>query len=1192
MPEDLAAAAREFTGRAWAIERIDRWLGHREGSSFLLVGGPGTGKSTLAARLVQISAGGPTAEDHPRLGADVLTYAHFCRALDPAALDPVRFVELLASSLADRLQAYAVALTKVGEQKIKISVRQEVQSAESGAQITAVRIDSLRVGELSAELAFERLVRRPLVMLADEGVEVAVVVLVDGVDEALTLRGTESLVTLLGGILSGRLPPGVRFILTSRRDPRTLELLGPATLDIEKDAPPDVDDVREYAQRRLCELPDPSRASAAEQIAVAAKGNFLYARYVVDEFLAERGLAQRALALPEGLDGHYRAFLRRELSRKGESWRDRYRPVLGALAVARAEGLSSAQLAGITSLKPSETDDALSDCAQYLSGPSITGGYRIYHESFRQFLLRETTYQVYPHEANLAVAEYFIDAYGEAWLDSDDDYALAFTVTHLLDAIRGIDKVSARAPRSQLMRLLADLRFVEAKTRRLGIDEVLADLRAGHEAIPEDQGIREMFSVLDLQAHDLRSWTPEPFPQLFAQQVLDRASVVEATGPLTAARARLEQLHRPYLEARWRTAEESVCLLRTIRHGGGWVLGCGGVGSAAVVATGSPGGTVQVWEVESGLLRQSFAGDGPAITSLAVTPDGGSVLAGCADGTLLAWDVVSGLGRRFAQRPSSQVVSLCLFSDGSRALSASADGTLGLWDVETRTLRRTLMGSGGVVNGVAVTSDGRRAVSISADRTVRVWDVDNGAEQAVMHAHQDLMLSVCVLPGDRHAVSGSWDGQMRCWELHADGTVTAAAEMVAKLDTSGGPVWGLVPTSATTVLAARDDGMVEHWDLANGRRLGLLSGHRSAARAVTMSADGRRAVSVAEDQTLKVWDLTVPAEPGVLRGHGIEVTSTAVSSDGSLALSNSRVYGRVKAWDVREGQQIWEHSRDTEYERVAIMEPGSRALLCAKGPHSSAFVLETHSIAARNEPNQIVLSLGSVLWSSGNWVLAAGKEYEESEPAGTAKVEMDVFMGFGAVGMQRERLVYRVLDASSAEVAHMLSVDQVSGWPSAAAITPDCRRVVAISSPTRDSTGTVLSWDTSTGEVRTTAGPESGHVFGMAVTADGSYAAAGLSDGSIDVWGLDDGSRRSVAPDVGQIMGLAPLDGWKIVSVSSEGVLIVWDMSVPRQLARTFVGHSLSSVAATRDGSTIFVGDNWGNVHAYSLRTPHSPEVS
>jgi SpoVK/Ycf46/Vps4 family AAA+-type ATPase len=89
---------RQFTGREWVFRAVDQWLGGGSGGRiFLLTGGPGTGKTAIAARVAQMHTGVVESKEFSRLRKDCLAYFHFCQAGSDATLAPLRFVEALAA---------------------------------------------------------------------------------------------------------------------------------------------------------------------------------------------------------------------------------------------------------------------------------------------------------------------------------------------------------------------------------------------------------------------------------------------------------------------------------------------------------------------------------------------------------------------------------------------------------------------------------------------------------------------------------------------------------------------------------------------------------------------------------------------------------------------------------------------------------------------------------------------------------------------------------------------------------------------------------------------------------------------------------------------------------------------------------------------------------------------------------------
>src|ERR1700722_6156580 len=126
---------RDFTGRGWVFDKMEAWLTAppRSGDRvFFLCGGPGSGKSSVAARLVQLARGeAPAACPHfVRTG---LAYYHFCAAQYDAVIEPAGFVKSLSLALADRYPPFAEALTRIGKDHPEIYVQQTVGQVTGGA---------------------------------------------------------------------------------------------------------------------------------------------------------------------------------------------------------------------------------------------------------------------------------------------------------------------------------------------------------------------------------------------------------------------------------------------------------------------------------------------------------------------------------------------------------------------------------------------------------------------------------------------------------------------------------------------------------------------------------------------------------------------------------------------------------------------------------------------------------------------------------------------------------------------------------------------------------------------------------------------------------------------------------------------------------------------------------------------------
>ena len=288
----------------------------------------------------------------------------------------------------------------------------KARTVETGGLSVGVAAE-VHIHDLSPEQAFDEAIARPLRSLNSH--DVPLIVLVDGLDEALAIEGS-NLVRLLSRVLRSEsmLPDYCRFVLTARsNDPRITDALGEPDLDLVEDCPHNLEEIFEYAQGRLSEITEPTRSQLARRIEQQASGNFLYAFHVLNDVLSRSGvdLDSGEASLPQDLTGLYQSFLRRELApdRSDRDWNETYRPALGLICVALGQGLELRDIMGAAALSESAARRVLDACGQFLSSPTAEGPFRIYHESFREFLRSQRSpCFVYPNEAEQSLLDYFV----------------------------------------------------------------------------------------------------------------------------------------------------------------------------------------------------------------------------------------------------------------------------------------------------------------------------------------------------------------------------------------------------------------------------------------------------------------------------------------------------------------------------------------------------------------------------------------------------------------------------------------------------------------------------------------------------------------------------------------------------------------------------------------------------------------
>ena len=145
--------------------------------------------------------------------------------------------------------------------------------------------------------------------------------------------------------------------------------------------------------------------------------------------------------------------------------------------------------------------------------------------------------------------------------------------------------------------------------------------------------------------------------------------------------------------------------------------------SGGLLASGSAGNTVRVWEVESGRLVRALAGHTGTVRALAGLP-GGLVASGSVDMTVRVWEVESGrLVRTLAGHGRSHGINwvmalVSLNLPGGLLASGSTDMTVRVWEAESGRLVQTLAGHTNWVMALASLPGGHRS-NLSRPGSVR-----------------------------------------------------------------------------------------------------------------------------------------------------------------------------------------------------------------------------------------------------------------------------------------------------------------------------------------------------------------------------------------------------------------------------------------------------------------------------------------
>lgn len=252
------------------------------------------------------------------------------------------------------------------------------------------------------------------------------------------------------------------------------------------------------------------------------------------------------------------------------------------------------------------------------------------------------------------------------------------------------------------------------------------------------------------------------------------------------------------------------------------------------------------------------------VTSVAFSPDGGTLASGSRDNTVRLWNPLAGEHKQSLTGHAHWVLSVSFSPDGL-TLASGSDGErdggsifgaeIRFWNTATGAHKRTLTARGSVTC-VTFSPDGGALVGGEGwpEYAVRIWDVATGAQRYALTGHTDWVEAIAFSPDGERLASASWDATIRLWDT---GTGTHKQTLTGH---TGGVGSVSFSPDGQTLASGSMDSSIRLWDVPTGRRKRTLTGHTSNVVSVAFSPDGSEMGSGSSDGVVFIWDTTTVAD--------------------------------------------------------------------------------------------------------------------------------------------------------------------------------------------------------------------------------------------------------------------------------------------------------------------------------------------
>ena len=545
---------------------------------------------------------------------------------------------------------------------------------------------------------------------------------------------------------------------------------------------------------------------------------------------------------------------------------------------------------------------------------------------------------------------------------------------------------------------------------------------------------------------------------------------------------------------------------------------------------------ITLWDVPTEKMIRIFEEIPERITSVAFIGNGQYILTGSWDGALRIWETDSGRLVRTLKGQSRAIECAGLSRDGSLAISGDTEGNIHLWDIKNSCVKKTLQGHSASVYAISFSKCERFIISGSGDKTVRLWEKSTGRCLRTFIGNAGEAKSLCL--GENHAFCATGDGTVRCWPIDMENSLKApmavSRVVLSEALLSTQEQYETFLTKAHEAMSnsdftksseyirqarscpgySRRKEALDVWrklyrrlpkkKLVAAWETTAFDGHEGPVSSVSISSDGRFAVSGGYDSLIHVWDVQTAKILRSFEGHpDTGVLSVALAHDGLTALSGAE--NSIKLWDVTKGRLIntFEGSSG-EVKSVSLSSDGQFALS--------------------------VTSDGNIVL----WEVATGRSLRMSNTKATcvAFAEDSSLALFGDMENRMNLLnvpagrVIRVYEGHEHWLLNV-SFDHNSG--------------LALSGSYDK---TLRLWDVGTGRLLQSLEGHMEEVTSSQLSTDGRYAVSGSADKTVKIWGMENGKcLRTLEGHKDQVDSVClSRDLSTVLSASKEGVIKIWTL--------------------------------------------------
>lgn len=296
--------------------------------------------------------------------------------------------------------------------------------------------------------------------------------------------------------------------------------------------------------------------------------------------------------------------------------------------------------------------------------------------------------------------------------------------------------------------------------------------------------------------------------------------------------------------------------------------------------------------VMPGAAMAQMRGHGGPVRTVAISPDGRSILSGSFDTSVIRWSVATGFAEQVLRFHASAVNAVVFLSD-SRMASAGADAQIAIWTAGHSKPDTILSGHSAPIVALAVSPDRTMLASASWDSTVRLWRLDGSGKSRVLQGHSQNVNGVAFTPDGRSLVSVGYDLTLRIWPLAG-----GAPDVI----TLPSPLNAIAIAPDGAIAAGAADGKI-YFLTKDSKRAGETQAGQTPVISLAVSPDGALLAAANIGGSVAIINRKTRTVEHTLVGPGLPVWSVAFFADSQTLLTGGADH-TLRRWNALTGELL------------------------------------------------------------------------------------------------------------------------------------------------------------------------------------------------------------------------------------------------------------------------------------------------